>query len=196
MAIDRGTPDLTTQTAHLAADAKPVELERALRNQHARQAIDDLVVLYSLAVDDHDLDTAVVCFASDGVFVRRGRPVTGHDELREFYRASMLRYGLTVHTPHGIVTAIDGSTASGIVCGHAELAQGESLVLASFRYRDRYAVRDGRWVFTRRELTFAYAAPAGELAQRATGPVRIAWPGTVPEDGDYPETFATWDSYR
>src|ERR1700753_2174520 len=120
MAIDRGTPDLTTQTAHLAADAGPAELECQLRRQHARQAIDDLVDLYSLAVDDHDLDTVVACFASDGVFVRRGRAVTGHDELREFYRASMLRYGLTVHTPHGIVTAIDGSTASGIVCGHAE----------------------------------------------------------------------------
>ncbi len=194
--IDRGTPDLIAQTAHLPADAGPLELKRAVRDRHARQAIDDLIVLYSLAVDDHDLDTVVACFAADGVFVRRGRAVAGHDELRGFYRASMLRYGLTVHTPHGIVTAIDGETASGVVCGHAELAHGQSLVLASFRYRDRYAVRDGRWVFTRRELTFAYAAPAVELAQRAIGPARIAWPGTAPEVADYPETFGTWDSYR
>jgi ketosteroid isomerase-like protein len=194
--INRGTPDLIAQTAYLPADAGPSDLDRAIHERHARQAIGDLVTLYGLAVDDHDLATVVACYASDGVLMRRRQAITGHDELREFYRASMLRYGLTVHTPAGMITAVDGETASGIVSARAELAEGESLILASFRYQDRYAVRDGRWVFMRRELTFAYAVPAGELAQRATSPVRIAWPGTAPEAADYPETFGTWDSYR
>ena len=41
--IDRGTPDLIAQTAHLPADAGPLELKRAIRDRHARQAINDLV---------------------------------------------------------------------------------------------------------------------------------------------------------
>lgn len=195
MTIERVVPELRRQTAAPAAGAS-AELAEQARALHARAAIDDLVTLYSVAVDDHDLDTVVDCFAPDATFVRRSRVVTGHAELRDFYRASMERYGLTVHTPHRSVITVTGETATGLVLGHAELAYREGLYVAAFRYADAYRVHDGRWVFARRELSFAYVVPATGWDQAATTSLRIRWPDVTAEPGDYPETFPTWRSYR
>ena len=189
----RWVPDLDRQTAHLATDAS---IDAAVRDLHARRAIEDLTTVYSMAVDDHDLDTVVRCFAPDGVFCRRANVVTGHAALRLFYRASMDRYGLTVHTPTGVVATVDGDTARGVASGHAELVYQGRLVLASFRYLDDYRVHDGRWTFAHRELSFAYAAPMETLHRAAVTPDRIAWPDVPAEPGDYPETFATWTGHH
>lgn len=192
----RWVPSLDRQTAHLPEGVSADALARTVHDLQARRAIEDLTTLYSMAVDDHDLDGVVRCFASDGVFVRRTLVVTGHERLREFYRASMDRYGLTVHTPTGAVATVDGETARGVVSGHAELAYRGSLVLAAFRYVDDYRVDDGRWTFARRDLSFAYTAPMESLHQAAVAAERIRWPDAAPEPSDYPESFATWDSHR
>jgi SnoaL-like domain len=155
----------------------------------ARQAIGDLAVRYSMAVDDHDLETVLACFAPDGAFVRRGVEVSG-DGLRPFYQRMMVRYGLTVHTVHGHLVTVDGATASGVQAGAAELFYAGTMMRAAYRYQDRYACRDGRWLFARRELGFAYVLPAGEPFP--AGVDRIRWPDADPEPADYPETLPTW----
>jgi uncharacterized protein (TIGR02246 family) len=155
----------------------------------ARQAIADLAVRYALAVDDHDIETVLSCFAPDGVFVRRGVAVSGA-ALRPFFEQAASRYGLTVHTVHGHLVTVDGPTATGVQAGSAELVLQGTMVRAAYRYRDSYVCRDGRWLFARRELGFAYAVPAGRPFP--AGVDRICWPDAAPEPADYPETLPTW----
>lgn len=155
----------------------------------ARQEIADLAVRYSMAVDDHDIETVLACFAPDGVFVRRGVEMSG-PELRPFFERAVSRYGLTVHTVHGHLVTVDGHTATGVQAGSAELVLQGTLVRAAYRYRDSYVCRDGRWLFARRELGFAYAVPADQPFP--AGADRVRWPDAAPEAADYPETLSTW----
>jgi uncharacterized protein (TIGR02246 family) len=155
----------------------------------ARQAIADLAVRYAMAVDDHDLETVLSCFTPDAVFVRRGEAVPGA-ELRPFFERMTSRYGLTVHTVHGHLVDVDGPTATGVQTGSAELLLEGTMMRAAYRYRDAYVCPDGRWLFGRRELAFAYAVPADQPFPAGTD--RIRWPGTAPEPADYPETLPTW----
>jgi ketosteroid isomerase-like protein len=155
----------------------------------ARQAIADLAVRYSMAVDDHDIETVLSCFTPDGVFVRRGVEVSGAG-LRPFFQRMAGRYGLTVHTVHGHLVTVDGQTATGVQAGSAELFHQGTMMRAAYRYRDSYVCRHGRWLFGRRELGFAYAVPAGQPFP--AGVDRIRWPDVAPETADYPETLPTW----
>ena len=59
------------------------DLALAVRALADKDAIRALGVLYSVAVDDHDLDTVVACFAPDGSFSRAGVTYTGRDKLRD-----------------------------------------------------------------------------------------------------------------
>jgi ketosteroid isomerase-like protein len=196
------TFDLPAVTAALTTvpalpDGDAAALAAAVRAQADRQAIHDLCALYARAVDDHDIDTLVAMYTTDGVFERRGAPAVGSDALRAAYVASFDSYRTMLHTPHPGVVALHGDgTASGWSHGHAELATRSTLVLASYRYEDDYRCVDGRWLFARRSITFMYAVPADRLATSFTGTDRIRWPRTPPEPADYPETAPTWDTYH
>jgi hypothetical protein len=41
-----------------------------------------------------------------------------------------------------------------------------------------------------------YAVPADRMAESFGSAARMRWPGTEPEDADYPESSPTWTSYR
>lgn len=189
------TAELTTVPALPEGDW--AALAAAVRAQQDRQAIADLGVLYARAVDDHDIDTVVGTYTADGVFERRGVAATGAEEIRAAYVASFDTYRTMLHTPHpGVVRLHGDGTASGWSHGHAELATRRTLVLASFRYEDDYRCEDGRWRFARRSITFMYAVPADRMAESFGSAARMRWPGTEPEDADYPESAPTWDTYR
>ncbi|MGY1712099.1 nuclear transport factor 2 family protein [Geodermatophilus sp. SYSU D00758] len=189
------TADLTTVAGLPEGDL--AALARAVRAQAYRQAVADLGVLYARAVDDHDVDSVVAMYTSDGVFERRGVAATGAEEIRAAYVASFDTYRTMLHTPHpGVVRLHGDGTASGWSHGHAELATRSTLVLASFRYEDDYRCVDGRWLFARRSITFMYAVPADELATSFGSVERMRWPRTAPEAADYPESSPTWDTYR
>lgn len=184
MAPDREIPSPSRATL---GPNLTVELrDEALRELWSRRAIDDLTTVYAMAVDDHDIETVLGCFATDGVFIRRSYAVTGHDELRTFYGNSMDRYDLTLHTPTPPVVVVEGETAYGSQRGHAELAYQGRLMVAAYRYDDRYRVEDGRWVFARRELGFAYVAPLDTLHRAFVADGRIQWPDAAPEPADLP----------
>lgn len=188
------TADLT---AAAPADGGLTALAAAVRAQADRQAIADLGVLYARAVDDHDVDSVLAMYTADGVFDRRGVPATGPEELRAAYVESFETYRTMLHTPHpGVVRLHGDGTASGWSHGHAELATRRTLVLASFRYEDDYRCVDGRWRFARRSITFMYAVPADRMAESFGSAARMRWPGTEPEEADYPESSPTWTSYR
>lgn len=174
------------------------DLALAVRALADKDAIRALGVLYSVAVDDHDLDTVVACFAPDGSFSRAGVTYTGRGKLRGFYAGMMDRYVTTLHTPNAHVIEVDtaAGTGTGLLTGHAELALGDRLLMAAYRYDDRY-LRDGdRWVFASRELRFMYNVPFEQMPTSFADSRRIRLPGLPCADADYPETLPTWNTYR
>lgn len=146
-----------------------------------RQAIADLAVRYSFAVDDRDLETVLACFAPGATFRRRGTEVT---DLRPFYETMLARYDLTIHTVHGHLVTVDGATGTGVQAGSAELLREGTMMRAAYRYSDSYVRTESGWQFARRELSFLYTVPDGEPFP--SGPDRIRWPGEAPRRGELP----------
>lgn len=168
-----------------------------LRGLRDREAIRDLALLYTRAVDDHDIDTVVGMYTDDGVFDRRGDVAAGHTALRAAYAEAMDIYRMTLHTLDAHVVELTGDdTAAGWAAGHAELVTRRTTVLAAYRYDDEYRRVGDRWLFARRTIAFMYAVPADELAGGLSGTDRMRWPGTAPEPADYPESLPTWTTYR
>lgn len=186
--------DLRSRTTMPALDTVEEQVS-ALHTLVAQSAIRDLAALYAVAVDDHDLETVLACFARDGSFTRAGVTSTGTDELRAFYRTMMGRYRTMLHVTHAHVIDVAGDRASGLLTGHAELAFEGTLMVTAYRYDDTYALTAGRWVFTDRVLRTMYVVPADELAGSFRDDQRIRWPGTEPRTADFPETAPTWDTY-
>jgi ketosteroid isomerase-like protein len=190
--------DLLPAATSTTLAASPEEAYRQLRELADKAALVNLSALYSMAVDDHDLDAVVACFAPDGTFTRLGTTVRGHAELRPFYASMMDRYVTTLHTPesHVAVVDVEAGTATGVVNGHGELALGDRLLLAAYRYDDRYVRLDGRWVFASRAIRFMYNVPFDEMATSFADRRRLRVPDTPVAEGDYPETLPTWSTYR
>lgn len=146
-----------------------------------REAVRDLVADYALAVDDHDLDALERMFRPDAVFDRDGHVAHGWPEIAATLGASMRGFRRMVHTPHAVVVDLTGpDEAVGRSSGHGELVTSRGVVLAAYRYTDRYARHEGRWVFTRREVRFIYATPATEYAATLPEPDRVRFPGERP----------------
>jgi hypothetical protein len=91
---------------------------------------------------------------------------------------------------------VRAGTATGIVNGHGELALGDRLLLAAYRYDDRYVRLGDRWVFAARSIGFRYNVPFEQMATSFAGRKRLRVPGTAVADGDHPETLPTWSTYR
>lgn len=168
-----------------------------VRDMRDREAIRDLALLYTRAVDDYDLETLLEMFTEDGVFERRGRAAAGREALREAYSEAMRANRSMVHTPDShVVRLLPGRRAVGWAAGHAELVIDSSTVLAAFRYEDEYRCVEGRWLFARRSLTFKYALPADQLVDGLGRSERMRWPGGRATAADYPENLPTWAEFH
>ena len=190
--------DLLNAATTTTLATTPDEAYRQIRELADKAALVNLSVLYSMAVDDHDLDAVVTCFAADGTFTRLGNTVRGHADLRAFYASMFDRYVTTLHTPesHVAVVDVDAGTATGVVNGHGELALGDQLLLAAYRYDDRYVRLDDRWVFASRSIRFMYNVPFEQMPTSFADSRRLRVPDTPVAEGDYPETLPTWSTHR
>jgi ketosteroid isomerase-like protein len=139
-------------------------LEERLAQVEARFALGDLVARYFDCVDRRDVAGVVADFAPDGEFSYPGGSARGRADLHAFWSAN-LRWDFTYHYPHAHVVRFTGPTiASGYVDAHAEHQQDGGCVVAALRYVDEYVLRDGRWVFQRRDLRFRYFLPVEKLS--------------------------------
>jgi hypothetical protein len=146
-----------------------------------REALRDLTARYALAVDDHDLGALETMFHPGAVFDRDGDTARGWPEIAEMLGASMRGFRRMIHTPHAVVVDLVGADeATGRSSGHAELVTSRGVLLAAYRYSDRYARHEGRWVFTRREVRFLYATSATEYAATLPDVDRVRFPGEPP----------------
>jgi len=179
-------PDLSTEA----------DVHKVVSDLAASQAIRNLSAVYSMAVDDHDLDTVVNCFTPDGSFERAGSRTTGHEALRTFYMTMMQRYRTTLHVPEGHTIDIDDddpTLATGVVAGHGELVLDATLLMAAYRYTDSYRCLDGRWKFSSRTLQFMYVMPMEQMATGFGSSKRIRWPEQPFGEADIPEGLHTWE---
>ncbi|MCR3722160.1 MULTISPECIES: nuclear transport factor 2 family protein [Prauserella salsuginis group] len=194
-----GTHDLVaarTTVRHPAADDVPGQLA-AMAALRDREAIRDLALLYTRAVDGYDLDAVVDMYTDDGVFERRGRASAGREALREAYATPMRAYRTMIHRVDAhVVELTSASDAVGWVAGYAELADDHTVVTAVFRYDDVYRKVADRWRFAHRAIGFQYAMPLEDLPTGLTAQDRVRWPGTDPRDGDYPESLPGWTAVR
>ncbi|MFW0783508.1 nuclear transport factor 2 family protein [Gordonia sp. CPCC 206044] len=163
----------------------------------AKDEIRDLAMAYAWAVDDHDIDTVVGTFTADATFDVGGEIACGHQEIRQSFVVSMGRFHTMLHTPDThLVTIESDDRATGRASGHAELALRDTLMVTAYRYRDRYARVDGRWLFSERHVTFMYAVPVESMGASFGTRARIRWPQNRYRDADYPESAPTWNTFR
>jgi uncharacterized protein (TIGR02246 family) len=163
-----------------------------------RRAIDDLVTAYCLAIDERDLERFLSLFTEDAVLRHEDGVLSlkGLPSIRTYYTERFAGYGVTFHTPHlRMVHAVSEDEATGVVTGHAEMSQGEDLVVAAIRYTDRYRRVEGRWLFAERVLGFWYYMKASELPTGFAGDLRKHYRG-VRMPAELPESLATFKAWH
>ena len=69
-------------------------------------------------------------------------------------------------------------------------------MLAAFRYDDEYRRVDGRWLFARRTMRYAYFTSHEELGLSLAGRQRIRVPGAEPRDAEIPEELESYQAAK
>lgn len=174
------------------------ELEVRVARIEARQSIQDLVIRYGMAVDDRDMATVGSLFTDDAVFRHGDDSIVNHgrDEIVDFYTDRLRAFGATYHYPHShLIELADDTTATGVVCAHAELGIDGRTYVTALRYHDRYRVDDGVWRFTERRLAMLYYMDLAELVAGglAEGD-RKRYFGTI-GPAEIPEKLPTWQQF-
>jgi hypothetical protein len=141
----------------------------------AREEIRELVARYAHHADAGRFDELVALFADDGLLQIEDRePLRGRDAILTFLAST--RHGARespaprsirhhVSSLHIDVSARDTATGSSyflVVTQRGPDHWG--------RYRDRYAVSDGRWVFAARQVRVDGIAPGSWAAARRGAP--------------------------
>ncbi len=164
----------------------------------ARQAIQDLVVRYGMAVDDRDMQLVGSLFTDDAVFRHGDDSIVNHGraEIVDFYTDRLRAFGATYHYPHShLIDIVDADTATGVVCAHAELGIDGRTYVTALRYHDRYRCVDGVWRFTERRLAMLYYMDMADLANGGLAQNdRKRYFGTV-GPAEIPEKLPSWQAF-
>lgn len=134
-------------------------VEQRLRRIEDRQAIEDIVVRYGLAVDDHDLPGVKALFVEHGSLrqhsgVSKGQ---GVEAIGAYFAERFRVLGPTNHFVHGHLVEFDSDNrAHGIVSSHAEVWRDGAPMLTALRYLDTYCKVGGRWLFEERVQSYMY----------------------------------------
>jgi uncharacterized protein (TIGR02246 family) len=149
-------------------------------------AIRNLVVRYSLAIDDERIDEVAAMFTPDATFAARyGEPLRGRESIAAFLAENAAGQEASVHTVAGHLIEPDGAgQAVGIVQVLAELDKGGETLHFSLRCHDRYRELEGRWLFAHRGIV----VQGGAVRDPETAYVleRLWGSQAVPGAGPYP----------
>jgi hypothetical protein len=132
------------------------ELADRVRILEDKAALWELVVRYSMAVDDEDYDTLLGLFAEDATFLGTvGETTKGGSAVVAYLRSRAdSAHRERVHTPTAqVLDRLEGDQAEGLVSGYAALfGHDNSESFFSFRYKDGYVRHDGKWQFASRHV--------------------------------------------
>ena len=119
------------------------------------EAIRNLIGLHSQLTDDGDYERRVDLYTDDGVFTMGEATSVGREELLASFAATSAPERRGKHITANTVLEIDGDTASARTDFFFSLPSADGpKPLAAGRYFDTFAKRDGRWLYTRRQITF------------------------------------------
>ena len=137
----------------------------------AREEIRELVARYAHCADSGRFEEMVGLFAEDGVLEIVDREeLHGRQAIHDFLVATATRFRESP-APRSIrhhVTSlrIEVSAPGEATSASYFLVVGEHGPDHWGRYRDRYAHRDGRWLFARRQVRVDGRAPSSAIAHR------------------------------
>jgi len=162
------------------------DVERLLAYEEIRQ----LASRYALYMDSRDVDALVELFVPD---VQVGRDRFGRDALHEDFSRQLREVGTTILFVGNHVIDLDSDDrARGVVYCKAEIQVGGRFVRQAIQYRDRYARRDGAWLFVRRAhlLWYGIDEPANPLELPPAN-----WPEHHTGKGTLPESWESWQAF-
>ncbi len=141
----------------------------------AREEIRDLVARYAHHADAGRLDELVALFAEDGLLQIDDRePLRGRDAILAFLAST--RSGASESPAARSIRHHVSSLRIDVSARDAATGSSYFLVVTQRgpdhwgRYRDRYAVSEGRWVFAARQVRVEGTAPGSWAAARRGAP--------------------------
>lgn len=173
--------------------AQELTLEERIKRLEDREAIQELVIMYGVIMDERDFDGIDRLFTEDatlrsfdGVFAAHGRQA-----IQDTYQGRFDALGATNHYTHGHVVKFDENDpdhAFGFVAAHAEVVRTGTTMWVALRYKDEYVRTDKGWQFKDRIMSYMYYAPVTEYADvLATDDRVLAYGKATP--GDWPDAL-------
>jgi ketosteroid isomerase-like protein len=163
-----------------------IRLERLDAYAQIRQ----LPVRYAAAMVARDGEAVAQLYVDD---VRVGAGLTGRQALREaYFGAALDRLDISVLHPGTHVIDLDlerPDRARGSVYTVAQIKFGDRWIRQAICYFDRYAKRDGEWLFVTRDHQLFYGA---DHDQRPNNLPPANWPASDTGTGTLPFAFPTW----
>jgi len=164
------------------------DLAHRIERLESREAIRQLVSQYAVLIDSRDLDALTDLFVDD---TRVTRTESGHVALRALLEHLCRQFTTSVHfVGNQTCRFLDDDHAEGVVYCRAEHEYGDQWIVMAIQYWDRYERRQGRWLFTGRQVKHWYAV---DLLERPNGPDKTRW--TVTGPATIPEAYPAWREY-
>ena len=135
-----------------------------------RQAVNDLLVGYVLALDRRDWETVARCFASDAVFIHPAGRVEGADGIVGRARAALDPLDASQHLLGSILVTVEGDDAQATSYFHAQHvragAPGGDLYVIAGTYRDRLRRDADGWAILERVQDYSWRSGNPEVIVR------------------------------
>jgi ketosteroid isomerase-like protein len=182
------------------SSAEIEDLRQRVGQLEARNEIGELVSAYAIACDEHDMPRLMSLFTEDaeidsprGLLKAKGRAA-----IEELFIGLFRIRGPGYHWTHDRFVEFDArdpDRATGLVLSHAETTPHNEASVAAMRYADEYRRTNGRWLFSRRVLTFLYYVPAKDYLTALNNPQRFTVSGQR-QPADFPESLPAWQDFE
>lgn len=176
------------------------ELRRRIGQLEARNEIGELASAYAVACDEHDMPRLLSLFTEDAVMdsPRGLLRATGRKAIGEMFVGLFRIRGPGYHWTHDRFVEFDPKDpdrATGVVLSHAETTPHGEASVSAMRYTDEYRRENGRWLFSKRVLTFLYYVPAKDYLTALNNPMRFTVSGER-QPADFPESLPAWQEFE
>jgi ketosteroid isomerase-like protein len=177
--------------------------EQRLERLDATAQIRQLAVRYAAAMRVRDGEALARLYVDDvrvggGAVAERGAVVAvGREALRDaYFGAALERLSISVLHPGTHVVELDRERpdrARGSVYTVAQIRDGDRWMRQAICYFDRYAKRDGEWLFVTRDHQLFYGT---DYDQRPNHLPPANWPDSDTGTGTLPYAWESWQAYE